>query len=304
MRSDPDDRSFAGAVAVVTGGGTGMGRELVIQLAAAGASVAMCDLFDDNMQTTESLAHDANPNAQLMRFAADVADPAAMDDFASSVSAVFNTPHINLLFNNAGIGGGSSFVTADRHSWDKTFAVCWGGVYNGCRSFLPMLMAAPWGHVINTSSVNGLWARLPSGPNNAYVAAKFAVRGFTESLVTDFAMHAPHLRASVVHPGHIGTQIVYNSLRAHTTSVDPTSVDPTVDERIRSMSDGFVNTAPVSAAEAAAVILGAVERGEWRILIGDDAAEIDRRIREQPLEVHTQGFVDAMLADGVLRGLG
>jgi NAD(P)-dependent dehydrogenase (short-subunit alcohol dehydrogenase family) len=251
------------------------------------------------MQTTESLAHEANPYAQLMRFAADVSDAAAMDDFASAVSAAFNTKHINLLFNNAGIGGGSSFVTADRHSWDKTFAVCWGGVYNGCRSFLPMLMAAPWGHVINTSSVNGLWARLPSGPNNAYVAAKFAVRGFTESLITDFAMHAPHLRASVVHPGHIGTQIVINSLRAHTASLDPN-----IDQRVRSVSEGFVNTAPVSASEAAAVILGAVERGEWRILIGDDAAEIDRRIREQPLEVHTKRFVDEMLADGVLRGLG
>ena len=91
------------------------------------------------------------------------------------------------------------------------FAVCWGGVYLGTRTFLPMLLASEAGHVVNTSSVNGFWATLGGSAHTAYSAAKFAVKGFTEALITDFRVNAPHLRASVVMPGHIGTSIVFNS---------------------------------------------------------------------------------------------
>jgi NADP-dependent 3-hydroxy acid dehydrogenase YdfG len=68
------------------------------------------------------------------------------------------TDHIHLLFNNAGIAGGGSMVTDSRAAWERTFNVCWGGVYLGCRTFLPMLIAAEEGHIVNTSSVNGFWA--------------------------------------------------------------------------------------------------------------------------------------------------
>jgi NAD(P)-dependent dehydrogenase (short-subunit alcohol dehydrogenase family) len=284
-----------GAIAVVTGGGTGMGRELVMQLAATGARVAMCDVFADNMSETVALTAAATPGAQVISYVADVADADAMDRFAAAVASQLQTSHVNLLFNNAGIGGGSSFVLGDRPGWDKTFNVCWGGVYNGCRSFLPMLLKAQWGHVVNTSSINGIWGRLPNGPNNAYVAAKFAVRGFTESLVTDFALHAPHLRASVVHPGHIGTPIAYNSLKAHAPHV-PSAID----QEIRERSDAYIDSAPMSAAEASKVIIDAVMAGDWRILVGDDAVEIDRRVRQDPDQAHTQSFVEHLQADGIL----
>ena len=91
------------------------------------------------------------------------------------------------------------------------FAVCWGGVYLGTRTFLPLLLESAEGHVVNTSSVNGFWATLGGNAHTAYSAAKFAVKGFTEALITDFRQNAPHLRASVVMPGHIGTSIVFNS---------------------------------------------------------------------------------------------
>ena len=91
------------------------------------------------------------------------------------------------------------------------FAVCWGGVYLGTRTFLPLLLASTEGHVVNTSSVNGFWATLGGNAHTAYSAAKFAVKGFTEALISDFRQNAPHLRASVVMPGHIGTSIVFNS---------------------------------------------------------------------------------------------
>ena len=94
----------------------------------------------------------------------------------------------------------------------RTFNICWGGVYLGTRAFMPMLLASSEGHIVNTSSVNGFWASLGLGiPHTAYSAAKFAVKGFTEALITDFRLNAPHLRASVVMPGHIGTSIVINS---------------------------------------------------------------------------------------------
>ena len=92
--------------------------------------------------------------------------------------------------------------------------MCWGGVYGGTRAFMPMLLASDEGHVVNTSSVNGFWASLgPAFPHTAYSAAKFAVKGFTEALITDFRINAPHLKASVVMPGHIGTSIVINSFK-------------------------------------------------------------------------------------------
>src|SRR5262245_42930907 len=108
-------------------------------------------------------------------------------------------------------------ITNSREQWDKTFAVCWGGVYHGVRAFLPMLLKANEGHIVNTSSVNGFWASIGPGlPHTAYSAAKFAVKGFTEALIGDLRMNAPHIKCSVVMPGHIGTSIVSNTRKIHT----------------------------------------------------------------------------------------
>src|SRR5678815_2097320 len=122
------------------------------------------------------------------------------------------TEHINLLFNNAGIGGGGSFLNEDRADWERTFAVCWFGVYYGTRAFLPLLVASDEGYIVNTSSVNGFWACLGARTaHTAYSAAKFAVKGFSEALLTDLRLNAPHVKVAVVMPGHIGTSIVMNT---------------------------------------------------------------------------------------------
>jgi NAD(P)-dependent dehydrogenase (short-subunit alcohol dehydrogenase family) len=287
---DPQ-RSLHGAIAVVTGGGTGMGRELVLQLAAAGTRVAMCDVSASNMAETATLA-----TTEVVRFVADVSDRAAMAAFAAHVGDTLSTPSINLLFNNAGIGGGASFVNDSEASWERTFNICWNGVYNGCRVFLPMLLGSPWGHIVNTSSINGIWAWLGhGGPNTAYASAKFAVRGFTESLITDFAANAPHLRASVVHPGHIGTRIMANSLVVQRPN-SPSSIIAAVSEA----NDLFVASAPLSAGEAASIILDGVQRGDWRIMVGEDAVEIDARVRANPTTVYDTAFADALHADQIL----
>src|SRR3546814_15155867 len=91
-------------------------------------------------------------------------------------SAAHDTYHVNLVFNNAGIGGGGSFLTASREEWERTFGVCWGGVYNGSRAFLPLLVASDEGYLVNTSSVNGFWASLgPGVPHTAYSADRTGV---------------------------------------------------------------------------------------------------------------------------------
>src|SRR5450631_2809257 len=117
--------SFEGRLAVVTGGGTGMGRELVIQLAAEGCSVATCDVNSDNMaETARWAAKDARAEVRITTHLADVSDETQMYRFRDEFVAQHETDHVNLLFNNAGIGGGSSFLTGSRDAWDKTFAVC------------------------------------------------------------------------------------------------------------------------------------------------------------------------------------
>ena len=109
-----------------------------------------------------------------------------------------------------------SFVNDTREEWERTFAVDWCGVYHCARAFLPLLIASGDGVLVNTSSVNGLWAALgPGMPNTAYSAAKFAVQGFTEALIEDLRSNAPQVRVAVVMPGHVGTDIIGNTLRAH-----------------------------------------------------------------------------------------
>ncbi|MFT7654550.1 MAG: NAD(P)-dependent dehydrogenase (short-subunit alcohol dehydrogenase family), partial [Candidatus Azotimanducaceae bacterium] len=181
---------FAKKIAVVTGGGTGMGRELVCQLVAQGANVAMCDVSAENMVETAGLV-ELGADQRLTQHICDVSSEAAVNAFRDEVVAQHATTSINLLFNNAGIGGGGGFVNGDRDEWERVFAVCWYGVYYNCRAFMDLIVASDEGHIINTSSVNGFWASIGSNRSHtAYAAAKFAVKGFTEALITDFRLHA------------------------------------------------------------------------------------------------------------------
>jgi NAD(P)-dependent dehydrogenase (short-subunit alcohol dehydrogenase family) len=208
--------SFTGKLAVVTGGGSGMGRELVRQLAAQGCSVATCDLNADAVAVTAATAWAAAPrDVQVTSFACDVSDEAQVLRFRDALVDEHATDHVDLVFNNAGIGGGESFVTSRREVWERTFAIDWLGVYYCTRAFLPLLMASGEGVLVNTSSLNGFFASLgPGMPNTAYSTAKFAVRGFSEALIEDLRANAPNVRVAVVMPGHVGTDIVVNSLRA------------------------------------------------------------------------------------------
>ena len=155
-------KEFTGRIAVVTGGGSGMGRELVRQLVAEACNVAMCDIAAEGMAETVRLCEAAGlpQGLRLTTHIADVSDFAQMERFRAEVADRHATDRIhllfnNLLFNNAGIGGGGSLIVNSCGEWERTFNVCWGSVYNGTRVFLPLLMQAEEGHIVNTSSVNG-----------------------------------------------------------------------------------------------------------------------------------------------------
>jgi NAD(P)-dependent dehydrogenase (short-subunit alcohol dehydrogenase family) len=315
-------RDVGGKLAVVTGGGSGMGRELVRQLVAEACGVAMCDVSAEAMHETRQLCAGDHPSqpALLTTHVADVSDETQVLRFREAVAAQHDTDKVHLLFNNAGIGGGGSLFSNSRAQWERAFNICWGGVYLCTRAFLPMMMKADEGHIVNTSSVNGFWASIgPGVPHTAYSAAKFAVKGFTEALITDLSVNAPHIKCSVVMPGHIGTSIVSNSRKIQfQTQSDAMSQQEIVQARARLSAAGrdlsqvsdadiqklylererrFREEAPMTAAAAAAVILDGVKAGRWRILVGNDAHQLDERVRRAPEEAYDEKFFEDFAAD-------
>jgi NAD(P)-dependent dehydrogenase (short-subunit alcohol dehydrogenase family) len=315
-------KNFAGKIAVITGGGTGMGRELARQLVAEGCNVAMCDVSMEAMAETRRLC-EVERLSQGLRVTTHVADVSIEDHlkrFRDELIEQQATDNIHLLFNNAGIGGGGSLFTNTREQWERTFNICWGGVYLGVRTFLPLLLKADEGHIVNTSSVNGFWASVGMGVSHtAYCSAKFAVKGFSEALMNDLRLNAPHIKCSVVMPGHIGTSIVSNSRkvqlgtesdqltaneigqarqRFNGMGIDVASMS---DEQIQQMAidraQDFRDNAPTTAAAAAKIILDGVKAGRWRILVGDDAHRLDERVRQAPEQAYTQEFYESLVSD-------
>lgn len=288
-------QDFSGKLAVITGGGTGIGRALTKQLASEGCSVAMCDISQADMDESCAFAMDGAPQGvRVTGFLADVAMEAQLEAFRDDTLERHETDHIHLLFNNAGIGGGGSMINTPRDVWERTFGVCWYGVYYSARAFLPALMRADQGHMINVSSVNGFWASLgPETSHTAYSAAKFAVKGFTEALVNDFRNNAPHLKASVVMPGHIGTNIALNTMRefGDLSESDIPAGDPDHEGDAQSRGEAFRDNG-LDPVEAAKIILQGVRDERWRILVGMDAVALDKAVREAPEDAYEQEFMD------------
>lgn len=288
-------QDFSGKLAVITGGGTGIGRALTKQLASEGCSVAMCDISQADMDESCAFAMDGAPQGvRVTGFLADVAMEAQLEAFRDDTLERHEIDHIHLLFNNAGIGGGGSMINTPRDVWERTFGVCWYGVYYSARAFLPALMRADEGHMINVSSVNGFWASLgPETSHTAYSAAKFAVKGFTEALVNDFRNNAPHLKASVVMPGHIGTNIALNTMRefGDLSESDIPAGDPDHEGDAQSRGEAFRDNG-LDPVEAAKIILQGVRDERWRILVGMDAIALDKAVREAPEDAYEQEFMD------------
>jgi NAD(P)-dependent dehydrogenase (short-subunit alcohol dehydrogenase family) len=315
-------KDFAGKTAVITGGGTGMGRELARQLVAEGCNVAMCDVSADAMAETKRLC-EVERLPQGLRITTHIADVSIEDQlqrFRDELIEQQATDKIHLLFNNAGIGGGGSLFTNTREQWERTFNICWGGVYFGVRTSLPLLLKADEGHIVNTSSVNGFWASVGLGVSHtSYSAAKFAVKGFTEALINDLRLNAPHIKCSVVMPGHIGTSIVSNSRKVQSgtdsdrlndneialirtrLAASGTDTSQMSDEDVQAgaaeRARNFRDEAPTTAAAAAKIILDGVKAERWRILIGDDAHRLDERVRQTPEQAYDAEFYQSFVAE-------
>ena len=308
-------KKLSGKIAVVTGGGSGIGRELARQLAMEGCHVAVCDISTDAMAETKWLCNSERRQlgGRITTHLVDVADELQVVRFRDEVVQQHETDCIHLLFNNAGITGGGSILKSSREEWDRTFNICWNGVYYSTRAFLPMLLRAEAGRIVNLSSVAGFWAAAGARvPHTAYSAAKAAVKGFTEALIVDFRENAPHIKCSVVMPGHIGTAIVANTRRilrdgdaqdipARRADLEAHgyNIAAMANAEIKAISDkledDYVRMAPLSGAQAAAQIIAGVKADCWRIVIGEDAKLLDKSVRSDPERAYDIEFFNRFL---------
>jgi len=273
------------AVAVVTGAASGIGRALAIELAAAGARLALADVNSAGLKETC-----AQLKTDVLSREVDVGDFAGMEAFARKVEQDFG--RATLLVNNAGVAlyGTVAEVSVADIQW--LFRVNFWGVVHGCKAFLPLLLREPEAHIVNMSSVFGLVA---PGGQAAYAASKFAVRGFTESLRHE--LRETKVRVSCVHPAGIQTSIAENARLGEKASA----------QEADSFRERFKKLTPTSAEHAARIIVRGVSRNKQRILIGADAYRVDVIQRVAP----SRG-VDALAAlmekrapsasDGVSKG--
>jgi NADP-dependent 3-hydroxy acid dehydrogenase YdfG len=247
---------FAGRVAVVTGAGSGIGRALALGLARRGSVVAVSDV--DASGLAETAAQLAALGVRHRSDELDVTDRKAVLAYADDVVAGFE--RVNQVYNNAGIAFAGDVLSSTFEDIERVVDVDFWGVVHGTKAFLPHLVASGDGHVVNVSSLFGLLA-VPS--QSAYNAAKFAVRGFTESLRQEMLVGGHPVRVTCVHPGGIKTNIARNAARAEGWGTD-------------AMTEKFERTAlRMSPADAAEVILAGVRRNRARVLVGVDAKALD-----------------------------
>jgi NAD(P)-dependent dehydrogenase (short-subunit alcohol dehydrogenase family) len=252
-------KNFNGKVAVVTGAASGMGRSLAVQLTQAGALVAISDVDEVGLAETAKLCAVAGREPRTDRL--DVADRAAVQEYAASVAAGFGA--VNLVINNAGIAMFGTVEQSPYEDIERVMDIDFWGVVHGTKEFLPYLIASGDGHVVNISSVFGLFG-VPT--QSSYNAAKFAVRGFTESLRQEMLLEKHPVKVTCVHPGGIKTNIV--NLATASNGAD-----------ISSIQRMFARSARTSADDAASVILAGVRNGKGRVLIGADARFFDITVR-------------------------
>jgi NAD(P)-dependent dehydrogenase (short-subunit alcohol dehydrogenase family) len=264
--------TFTKKVAVVTGAGSGIGRALALELARRGAHIALCDIDEAGLAATASELS-AHHGVTAQTAAVDVADAGAVAAFAHSVRERFGVVH--QLYNNAGIAADSdSVLSTEYQAFDRVLGVNLWGVIHGTKEFLPHLIASGDGHLVNISSINGIFGQ---GSNAAYCTSKFAVRGFTESVRADILAAGHPVRVTVVHPGGVATEIANSALAharnagAHVTAKDH--------QRVATYNDKLLRM-PVD--KAADIILDGVAANKGRVLVGTDARVIDTVVRLWP----------------------
>jgi butyryl-CoA dehydrogenase len=253
-------KHFDGRVAAITGAGSGIGQALAKELARRSTHLALADI--DDIGLAETVAQCEGRGVKVTSQHLDVVDRSAVHAWADQV--VDDHGKVNLIFNNAGVALLATVEGMSYEDFEWLMNINFWGVVNGTKAFLPHLKAAGEGHIVNLSSVFGLIS-VPS--QSAYNAAKFAVRGFTDTLRMELDIARCGVSCTTIHPGGIKTNIVRNA-RFDDSALD-LNASP---ERTRQEFDRVALTTPKKAARQ---ILSAVEKNKRRALIGPDATAID-----------------------------
>ena len=253
-------QGFAGKVAAVTGAGSGIGQALAVELARSGAKVAISDVDTEGLAQTEERLKAIGAPVKANRL--NVTEREAFLAYADEVAEHFGK--VNQIYNNAGIAFTGDVEVSQFKDIERVMDVDFWGVVNGTKAFLPHLIASGDGHVINVSSVFGLFA-VPG--QAAYNSAKFAVRGFTEALRQEMVLAGHPVGVTTVHPGGIKTAIARNATAAE--GLDPEDLAKLFDKRL-------ARTSPEKAAQ---IILDAVRKNKPRVLVGGDAKALDIMVR-------------------------
>ncbi len=251
---------FTGRVVVITGAGSGIGRALALNLAAKGARLALSDVDTVGLEETARRARDLG--AEVQADPLDVTQREKVMDYADKIAEHFGV--VNQVYNNAGVAYHGEFERTEFKDFERVVDVDFWGVVNGTKAFLPHLIASGDGHLINVSSLFGLLS-IPG--QSAYNAAKFAVRGFTESLRQEMLVAKYPVQVTCVHPGGIKTAIARNA------------AVPDGDDQVSFAQFFDSKLARTTPEDAAATIVNGVRKNKGRVLIGADAKLLDGWVR-------------------------
>jgi NAD(P)-dependent dehydrogenase (short-subunit alcohol dehydrogenase family) len=272
-------KEFAGRVAVVTGGASGIGFGLAKRFAAEGMKVVLADIEAAALE--EAAGKLRAEGADVSGVVTDVTHAEQVQALADTVMERHGAVHV--VCNNAGVGGGGLSWEAPLSTWEWVVGVNLWGVIHGIRAFVPLLLQQPEGHVVNTASVAGLVAAPFMGPYNA---SKHAVVGLSETLHHELSFIGANVKVSVLCPGWVNTRIADSERNrpAHLAAdpvagaVDGGAQATTMRDMLQAMIEQGMPTD-----EVAAKVLDAIRDEQFWVLTHDDAGDqwvqaVDRRI--------------------------
>ncbi|MBR0693711.1 SDR family oxidoreductase [Bradyrhizobium lablabi] len=259
--------AIQGSAAAVTGAASGIGRALALELSLRGCDLALADRDEAGLQAVGAEIAKASQR-KVTAHRLDVGEPGQIEDFARA--AITAHPALNIVINNAGVALLGQFGEIEQAQMDWLFNINFWGTVHATRAFLPQLSRQREAHIVNISSIFGIVA--PPG-QSAYCAAKFAVRGFSESLRHELAVAGSPVKLSVVHPGGVATNIARNAR---------TGTGVTDNARRAQSIERFDALAKTTPAAAALRIIAGIEKNRPRILIGNDARFMDLLQRFRP----------------------